>query len=463
MAHTYELADLMLLADLCGQAREIPRCIASAASTAAAEAARVPLLHGPYATADAACAATRISEGSEFHERSTSGDAVRSPPVRQAYANAAASYAAPLVPVGTPAAVSEGKSADAVSIANALASAMQQVLQAARSPAPRVQLPVPRYSGYGDQMSVNAFLLALSRYEQATGISESEVLHRVLPAALVDHAARWYRMIGHTARTMDDFRTMFREEFLPFDYQPRMRRELEMRTQAPDESLVEYVRAMQELYEYADPYAPSSERVERVVRQSHPTFALYLRNCSCRDLNELAAEARRVQAAVAAAHAYRPPPPPVETLEPSCAWRGVTDSGRAEIGSTLISGQRERLDLSERALDPYSHGLRNAEAIRQEFLSAPRAEHRTNRSDDRAANARPVGLPYTGSAPPQLPAPAQNTLTENRMRPGGRGAPEQPRTTRQTARRSVGCFKCGQVGHFMRNCPVGQGNAASRR
>lgn len=459
MTHAYELADLMLLADLCGQAREIPRCIASTASTAAAGAARVPPLHGPYATADAACAATGISEGSGFHERSTSVDAVRSPPVRQAYANAAASDTAPLVPVGTPAAaVSEGKSADAATIAKALASAVQQVLQAARSPAPRAQLPVPTYSGYGDQMSVNAFLLALSRYEQATGISESEVLHRVLPAALVDHAARWYRMIGHTARTMDDFRTMFREEFLPFDYQPRMRRELELRTQAPDESLVEYVRAMQELYEYADPYAPNWERVERVVRQSHPTFALYLRNCRCRDLNELAAEARRVQAAVAAAHAYRPPPPPVETLEPSCAWRGVTGSGRAEIGSTLTPGQRERLDLSERALDPYSYGLRNAEAIRQEFLPAPRAEHRTNRSDDRSANARPGGLPYTGSALPQLPAPAHNTL-----RPGGRGAPEQPRTTRQAARSSVGCFKCGQVGHFMRSCPVGRGNAASRR
>lgn len=58
-------------------------------------------------------------------------------------------------------------------------------------------------------------------------------------------------------------------------------------------------------------YAPSSEWVDQVVRQCHPTFALHLRNCSFRDLNELAAEARHVQAAVAAARAYQPPLPPV--------------------------------------------------------------------------------------------------------------------------------------------------------
>lgn len=461
MTHAYELADLMLLADLCGQARETPRCSASTASTAAVDAARVPLLHGNYATADAACAAT-TAESSRY-ERHSSDDVARSHPVRRAYANAAAPYSAPLVPAGTQGPVCEGTSADAATIANALVSAMQQMLQAARSPAPRVQLPVPTYSGYGDQMSANAFLLALSRYEQATGISESEVLRRVLPAALVDHAARWYRMIGHTARTMDDFRTMFREEFLPIDYLPRMRRELEMRTQAPDESLVEYVRAMQELYEYADPHAPSSERVERVVRQCHPTFALYLRNCSCRDLNELAVEARRVQAAVAAARAYRPPPPPVETLEPSCAWRGVTDSGQAGIGSTLISSQRQTLDLGNRALDPYSYGVRSAEAIRPEIPPAPLAEHRTNRLDGRSANARPDGLPYTGSALPQLPAPAHNTLTEIRLRPDGRRALEPPQTSRQAARSSVRCYKCSQLGHIARSCPVGPGNGRGRR
>ncbi|KAH6948981.1 hypothetical protein HPB50_027279 [Hyalomma asiaticum] len=69
---------------------------------------------------------------------------------------------------------------------------------------------------------------------------------------------------------------MFRAEFLPYDYQSRVRRELEQRTQAPDKPLGEHTRAMQELYEYADPAGPNAECVEYVIRHCHPTFAFYL-------------------------------------------------------------------------------------------------------------------------------------------------------------------------------------------
>ncbi|KAH6946040.1 hypothetical protein HPB50_011283 [Hyalomma asiaticum] len=77
------------------------------------------------------------------------------------------------------------------------------------------------------------------------------------------------------ANTMDEFRRMFRAEFLPYDYQSQMRRELERRTQAPDEPLVEYVRATQEVYECADPTAQNAERVER-AHQAKPLYLCYL-------------------------------------------------------------------------------------------------------------------------------------------------------------------------------------------
>lgn len=67
-----------------------------------------------------------------------------------------------------------------------------------------------------------------------------------------------------------------------------MRRELELPTQAPDESLQELVRAMDELFAIAEPLASNEERVERVIRQAHPTFSAYLRGGRFRDLEELA-------------------------------------------------------------------------------------------------------------------------------------------------------------------------------
>lgn len=105
---------------------------------------------------------------------------------------------------------------------------------------------------------------------------ESAVLERVLLVALDDQAAQWYRMVGHTASTMDEFRTLFRDEFLPHDYRLQMRRELELCTQALVESLVEYGWAMQELFVYTDPSASNAERVERVIRPLHFTCRVHV-------------------------------------------------------------------------------------------------------------------------------------------------------------------------------------------
>ncbi|KAH7974381.1 hypothetical protein HPB49_014701 [Dermacentor silvarum] len=281
---------------------------------------------------------------------------------------------------------SGGKPADAANPVHFLASALQQVLQTAISPGPRIGVPIPTYSGYGDQMSTNVFLLALRQYEQATGMRKSAVLERVLPVALVGQAARWYRLVGHTASTMDEFHA----EGVGT-----------IRTQAPDESLVEYVRAMQELFEYAGPSASNTERVERVIRQSHPTFALYVRSSRCRDLNELAAESRRVQAEILAARAYRPPPPPSESLEPSCAWHG---SGRTNSEHAAMPGRSAGatapFEISDRALDPYTCGWRTAQAIQSKGWCS--AQHHA-RSDD----YRPV---------PKLGRSARNAITDGHRR-----------------------------------------------
>lgn len=320
--------------------------------------------------------------------------------------------------------------ANTAGVATALASAIQQALQAVRPPGPRINMPVPTYSGCSDQTSANAFLVALNRYRQATGCSDSDVLSRILPAALVGDAARWHRLVGCTAATWDEFQAAFREEFLPYDYQPRMRRELELRTQAPDEPLLEYVRAMQELYEYADPEASNAERVERVIRQSHPTFALYLRGCSCRNLNELATEARKVQAAIAASRAYRPPPPPGESLEPSCAWHGGALLGQADRD---IREQQTRLSLSDRALHPYPSGLRSAES------GSPDSSRALINGSNRPLR--------------QLPAPPTTAPNDAGAGPNGRRPP----------RREIRCYDCGQPGHIARLCQSGQGNEAGRR
>ncbi|KAH7978479.1 hypothetical protein HPB49_005603 [Dermacentor silvarum] len=52
---------------------------------------------------------------------------------------------------------SGGMPADAANPVHMLASALQQVLQTVISPGPRIGVPIPAYSGYGDRMSANFF------------------------------------------------------------------------------------------------------------------------------------------------------------------------------------------------------------------------------------------------------------------------------------------------------------------
>lgn len=60
-------------------------------------------------------------------------------------------------------------------------------------------------------------------------------------------------------------------EFFPANYYWCLRRELELHTQHLEESLLQYVRAMDEPYRLANPLATDTEKVERVTRCLRPT------------------------------------------------------------------------------------------------------------------------------------------------------------------------------------------------
>lgn len=332
---------------------------------------------------------------------------------------------------------------NALSVMQSLASALQNTAQPpSQSAGPRVKVDMPTYSGYHDCRSANEYLDRLLYYQQAMGLPDAELLARVVPVSLTEQAARWFRLTGHRARTVEEFRESFRDEFLPANYEWRLRRELELRTQHPDESLLEYVRAMDELYRLANPLATNAEKVERVTRQAHPTFAAHFRGCKFADLEELAAEAKRIQGDILAARAYRPPPPAAQSLEPRCAWNGGAVGSEAFRGNASASFADEHVprgwELSDRALDPYAYALRTARAA--PARDVPRQEHVVETSPDERRNAE-RGPPDRGDE-----------------RPGRRGF-RGP------------CYRCGAPGHIARECgrtpgqerTRGSGNARRRR
>ncbi|CAN7991563.1 unnamed protein product, partial [Ixodes hexagonus] len=172
--------------------------------------------------------------------------------------------------------------------------------------------------------SVADFITELREYHAASGISEADLLFRILPVALTGSATAW-------RRRQPPFLTL--QEFSE-------RSQTEFRTQHRDESLVEFVRALQTLYDRADPSAPYSHKVSRAIRQSYPRFHPYLRGRAFRDLDELARAAHQIQADILAELSHRPSPPPMACLEPSCTWTGNSRRSMEERGPWQLPSHR---------------------------------------------------------------------------------------------------------------------------
>lgn len=331
-------------------------------------------------------------------------------------------------------------SRESTALVAAFAHALQSMQRETPTPKTLIRIPVPEYSGHSDRaMSATDFLLAIQRYRKATGLTEKETLGRVLPVALVGPAATWHRLVGESAGTLDEFTALFRQEFLPADYLPRMRRELEERTQAPAEPFAEYLRAMQELLQIADPNATDQEQVERVVRQAHPTFSRYLRGRPFGSLSELAHEARRVQADILAERRYHLPPAPTDTLEPRCAWHGPVPRGyrRGEAAMAAASGEPSGnpWELTDDALEPGSLLGRSAAVHATEF--------------------RPTGAPRIAAAQEQTAADPLPQRGERIGRPTGENSIPGWRGR---------CFRCHEIGHYRRDCTREiSGNGGGRR
>lgn len=356
-----------------------------------------------------------------------------------------------------------------------------------RGPELHPRLTVPVYTGFDDRKSVADFLEELDVYARASGASESYVLERILPLALQASARRWW-VLQTPFPSLEAFRRSFREEFLPPGYASRVQRELERRTQHPEEGLVEYIRAMQELFNRAAEAAPESERVARIIRQSHPRFHVYLHGRDFDTVEDLVRAARGVQETLLASAEYRPPPPAAEALEPSCAWLPPARNDRAT--PTPRPPERDgAYAYTPRALD-ILECTRNGDG-RLGAASPAGVSVSLNSRPREAPGAwdwSPQG-PHLGESPPRVPRnPDRGRLQlpdseswlhdprrvlqmagrPQRQPEGGwqRGNdPAEPRGSRRrgSERRNVGnqrlsdlCFNCGQRGHFRNQCPQRQ-------
>ncbi|KAH8034907.1 hypothetical protein HPB51_003194 [Rhipicephalus microplus] len=245
------------------------------------------------------------------------------------------------------------------------------------SPQPSVpsslRVPLPEFSGYSDRISAPKYLEALHHYQQATRLSDSVMLGSVLPVSLPVQAARSSTSL------------------------PILRHQIPRRW---------------------------SETYVRLIQPSPLTFGAP----RYRVLNELAYDAKRIQGDILVARAYRPPPPSSTSLEPHCAWAGRDASHWGSPNHEAASAARDRdaLDVSDRALDPYSYARAATIARQREQERKPRAPVHEGICDRGAPTAASERTPRSSKGLPKSPPPPV----------GGKG---------------VVCFRCRERGQTVRD------------
>ncbi|MDD9362562.1 MAG: hypothetical protein PV344_06540, partial [Anaplasma sp.] len=117
-----------------------------------------------------------------------------------------------------------------------------------------------------DLQSPEEFIDRLDSFCLLNGITPEDRLSRVVPAALESSAKLWFRFTENFA-DWQAFVTAFRREFAPIDFKKRLKEELSVRTQHPEENLKQFIYAIAEYYERLGEKVTDAEKVNRVLRQ----------------------------------------------------------------------------------------------------------------------------------------------------------------------------------------------------
>jgi len=305
---------------------------------------------------------------------------------------------------------------------------------------------VPVYIGSQDYKTPVDYIMELERYQRALGYDENAMLNFVLPVSLTNEAYRWYRE-EYPFNTWEEFKTKLRAEFQAVGYKEDLRREIEDRTQGPDEPLTVYIRIIMDYYERLGENTPEATVVDRILRQMHPEYQQVFFGKQVRTLRELKLIALTAQELIKSSRTYRPPPSK-GTLEPSLAWKPSSNI----IASTKDNTSRTRLEnpnvpkLHYSALDPFSyHHCENAKQVSFQTPSNSAHGFTPPINSNLVASKSPPTILKRPNFPVNSSVSKEESERTRRWSEGSNGSTN-------SAKIKGSCYNCGGLDHFMRNC-----------
>lgn len=136
------------------------------------------------------------------------------------------------------------------------------------------------FSGNSSGKSLNDFLSQVQMYARADGVNNDELL-RAAVYLFVGPALTWYRAYGPRFISWAHLVQTLRQEFLPYDYDYGLLREIEQRKQGKGESFAMFLANMEMMYrglQYT--IVPEQQMIDTIMRNLLPYYAEKLVMCN---------------------------------------------------------------------------------------------------------------------------------------------------------------------------------------
>ncbi|KAG0423075.1 hypothetical protein HPB47_001128 [Ixodes persulcatus] len=199
-----------------------------------------------------------------------------------------------------------------------------------------VTVQPPKFIGFGDLQSPDEFLDHLENVCLVHGVKLEDRLSRVVPAALQGSAKLWFRFTEDFA-DWSTFATAFRKEFAPVDEKKRLKEELRLRTQHPEENLKQFIYVIASYYDRIGDDVTEAEKVERVLEQMHPQFQDFCAGKTFASLKELAQAADGLMERVWRRVQYVSPPQPTNQVARDLAFYSKSATTHAPAQSAAVA------------------------------------------------------------------------------------------------------------------------------
>lgn len=140
-----------------------------------------------------------------------------------------------------------------------------------------------RFSGAREGLSVNAFIERVEEFRISRGISQSELFNSITDL-LTGKALSWYRSVRGNINSWPEFVDKLRGNYLPFNFQNDLMKEIREREQGPDETVSEFFSCMINYFSRLQKKLTEQEKIE-IIYNNLDSFYIERMGLHIKNLN----------------------------------------------------------------------------------------------------------------------------------------------------------------------------------